>query len=291
VNARLESQAAPAKLNLFLHVVGRRDDGYHLLESVFQLIDIADSLDFGFRTDGLLQLTGDDCGVPAHDNLVIRAARLLQDEALRSGHAMLGADIHLRKQIPTGGGLGGGSSDAATTLMALNTLWKLDLCPAQLARIGLQLGADVPFFLGGGNAWVQGVGEQLTPMDLPERWFLVLHPGVGVSTPAIFRSTDLTRNSPHAIMSDFAQAWSDGQFFGRNDLQAVAVKQEHAVAQALQILPNSRMTGSGSCVFAVFDSQHAATQASEKLNLPSSMRVWVCRGLSRHPFIKSTATP
>ncbi len=291
MNPTLTAQPAPAKLNLFLHVVGRRDDGYHLLESVFQLIDIADTLDFASRADGLLQLTGDDCGVPAHDNLVMRAAKFLQDEALRMGRSVTGAVIHLRKRIPTGGGLGGGSSDAATTLMALNALWQLNLPSTRLIQIGLQLGADVPFFLGGGNAWVQGVGERLTPIDLPERWFLVLHPGVGVSTPAIFRSTDLTRNSPHAIMSDFAQAWSDGQFFGRNDLQAVAVKQETAVAQALQILPNSRMTGSGSCVFAVFDSQHAATQAFEKLNLPSSMRGWVCRGLSRHPFIKVTATP
>ncbi len=274
----LRNIAAPAKLNLFLHVTGRRADGYHTLQTVFQLIDLCDWLDFELRPDGQLTLA-DDSGVPAEENLVLRAARALQAHA----NAGAGAHITLRKHIPQGGGLGGGSSDAATTLLALNRLWALHLPQDVLAEIGLQLGADVPFFLLGQNAWAEGIGDQLTPLELPQRWFLVMHPGPGVSTPAVFRHPDLTRNTPDAIITDFAQQWQAGSFFGHNDLQGVAVKLENSVQLALDLLPNSRMTGSGACVFAAFDTPARANAASVAVKLPDGMQAWVVQGLARHP--------
>ncbi|HET7773059.1 MAG TPA: 4-(cytidine 5'-diphospho)-2-C-methyl-D-erythritol kinase [Burkholderiaceae bacterium] len=278
------SLQAPAKINLFLHVVGRRADGYHLLQSVFQLIDLADTLHFDLRDDGQIVLAAPLSGVAPEDDLCVRAARLLERAARRP---MPGATITVDKRIPMGGGLGGGSSDAATTLLALNHLWALGLSRAQLAELGLALGADVPFFIGGSNAWVEGIGEQLTPLQLPQRWFLVVHPGVGVATPTVFKAPDLTRNTPSVIISDFVRAASASELFGRNDLQPVAERLEPAVKLAAQALPGSRMSGSGACVFAAFDNEAAANAALHSLRernaLPAQARMWVVKGLDQYP--------
>jgi 4-diphosphocytidyl-2-C-methyl-D-erythritol kinase len=285
--------SAPAKLNLFLHITGRRADGYHTLQSALQLIDLADTLHFAPRDDCKVSLHLADSavsmGVLEKDNLITRAALALKSEgaALMS----LGADIWLEKRIPLGGGLGGGSSDAATTLLALNKLWKMGFSGQKLAEIGLKLGADVPFFLFGNNAWAEGIGEQLTPLQLPPRWFVVLHPGVHVATPDVFRHADLTRNTPPAKIEGFAQ---EG-FFGRNDLQNVAVKLAPAVGQALQCLAQcgaagehaARMTGSGACVFAPQASEAAAQALMARVRKSSAWQAnwqaWVVRGLARHP--------
>jgi 4-diphosphocytidyl-2-C-methyl-D-erythritol kinase len=278
------SLQAPAKINLFLHVVGRRADGYHLLQSVFQLIDLADTLHFELRNDGQIALAAPLPGVAPEDDLCIRAARLLERAASRP---VPGVTIAVDKRIPMGGGLGGGSSDAATTLLALNHLWQLGMARARLGELGLQLGADLPFFIGGGNAWVEGIGEQLTPLQLPQRWFLVVHPGVGVATPAVFKAPDLTRNTPSVIISDFVRAASANELFGRNDLQPVAERLEPAVKLAAEALPGSRMSGSGACVFAAFDSEAAANAALQSLRernaLAVQARTWVVKGLDRYP--------
>src|SRR5215510_1293829 len=192
---------APAKLNLFLHVVGRRADGYHLLQTVFRLIELVDWLEFAPREDGAIRLAQHLPGVPEEDDLSVRAAKLLCAAAgLRAG-----ATIAVEKRIPMGGGLGGGSSDAATTLIALNRLWNLGLAPERLAALGLTLGSDVPVFVYGSSAWAEGRGEQLTPVELPERWYVVIHPGVHVATPAVFQAPELTRNSPAITLRRFFQ--------------------------------------------------------------------------------------
>nr|NDG07849.1 4-(cytidine 5'-diphospho)-2-C-methyl-D-erythritol kinase [Oxalobacteraceae bacterium] len=213
--------AAPAKLNLFLHVIGRRDDGYHLLQSVFQLIDLHDTLHFRLRQDHAIVRSTEIDGVTAEQDLTVRAARLLQTEARARGLDVAGVEIAIEKRLPMGGGIGGGSSNAATTLIALNQLWGTGLSRAGLMRLGLALGADVPFFLGGGNAFVEGVGEQLTPIQTPERWFVLIHPGVSVPTPLIFQSPELTRDSKVVKIADFSDRLPG---FGRNDLQAVAAR-------------------------------------------------------------------
>ena len=269
---------APAKLNLFLHVVGRRADGYHLLQSVFQLLDAGDRLDFSVREDGTVRRHPELPGVPQDSDLVVRAARLLQ----QASGCRLGVDIRLEKHLPMGGGLGGGSSDAATTLIALNRLWHTGFTRAQLMRLGLQLGADVPFFLCGGNAFVEGVGEILTPLDTPERWYVVLEPGVHVSTPEIFRAPQLTRDTELVTIADFSRA---PKRFGKNDLQRVVTSIQPAVAQALEALSRygeARMTGSGSCVFCAFDDESAADQAVA--NLAARWKAWKARGINRHPM-------
>ena len=271
---------APAKLNLFLHITGRRQDGYHSLETVFQLIDLKDSLDFESTNNGQILLS-DNSEILPEKNLVVRAARALQAETKWAGQ---GVNIRLHKQIPVGGGLGGGSSNAATTLLALNKLWQLELSADRLAAIGLSLGADVPFFLCGHNAWAQGIGEELTPLALPKRWFLLVYPGVSISTQKIFAHPDLTRNTPRAIISDFTQTWKLAGYFGRNDLQTVAARLESPVAIALNSVPNSRMTGSGACVFAAFQSLALAKQAKHRVKLPSKMRAWVVKSLPKHPL-------
>jgi 4-diphosphocytidyl-2-C-methyl-D-erythritol kinase len=279
VFSKLLGVPAPAKLNLFLHITGRRVDGYHNLETVFQLIDLADTLDFeSTKSDQVFLIS--DTEIPSEQNLVVRAARALQAEPEWSGQ---GVSITLHKRIPLGGGLGGGSSDAATTLLALNKLWGLGLSRDRMAAIGVKLGADVPFFLCGHNAWGHGIGEKLIPIALPERWFLLVYPGISVSTPEIFAHPDLTRNTPSAIISDFAREWQFGRFFGRNDLQAVAATLQSPVAIALDSVPNSRMTGSGACIFASFPSLMLAEKAKQSVNLPEGMLVWVVRGLSVHP--------
>jgi len=271
---------APAKLNLFLHVTGRRPDGYHLLQTVFQLLDHGDTLDFDVREDGKIRRTTDVPGVPEESDLIVRAARLL---AARFPERRLGADIAITKRLPMGGGLGGGSSDAATTLMALNQLWKTGLARTELMSLGLQLGADVPFFIFGTNAFAEGVGEELQAVETPETWYVVLEPGVAVPTAAIFTAPDLTRDTKPVIITDFLAAKIG---FGRNDLQGVACKLFPPVAEALKWLGRygeARMTGSGACVFCdVGDEDHADAVLSK---LPSRWNAWKARSLSRHPMM------
>lgn len=278
----LHGCAAPAKLNLFLHVTGRRADGYHLLQSVFQLIDLCDTLDFDLRADGRIVRTTDMAGVPADIDLTVRAARLLQAAAAERGITVPGADIAIHKQLPMGGGIGGGSSDAATTLMVLNHLWQTGLERAQLMRLGLQLGADVPFFLLGENAFVEGIGEQLTPISTPPAWFVLVHPGVSVPTPIIFQSRELTRNTKVVRIADFS---THLPVYGKNDLQAVAARAFPPVADALEWLSDhgdARMTGSGACVFAAFASESDADAVLRQV--PSRWRSWKTQSLAAHPL-------
>lgn len=272
---------APAKLNLFLHVVGRREDGYHLLQSVFALIDWCDVLHFERRADGRLQRHDLSAALPA-DDLCLRAARLLQAE---SGCA-LGADLSIDKRVPWGAGLGGGSSDAASTLLALNRLWGLGWSRERLLALALKLGADVPFFVGGSNAWVEGVGERLTPIELAPRWWAVLKPAVTVPTAAIFGSPDLVRDTAPATISVFL---ADPLGFGRNDLQAPAEGYSSEVTEALALMQArygaSRMSGSGSAVFAEAGAGETPTKAMwEPEALPPSWVARLCRGLAQHPL-------
>lgn len=278
---------APAKLNLFLHVVGRRADGYHLLQTLFRFIDLNDTLHFTLRTDGVVHRVNDIVGVPAEADLVVRAARLLQRET----GCVLGADIQVDKRIPMGGGLGGGSSDAATTLLALNRLWELNVSREKLMAWGLTLGADVPVFVYGENAFAEGVGEQLQSYDLPVAWYVVLCPPVQVPTAQIFSHPELTRNTISMTMralpkgQDFKSGQNQGGLQLGNDLQAVACALYPAVAAHLAWLSQfapALMTGSGACVFAEFATEVAAEAVLQKL--PSSMRGFVARGLQQHPL-------
>lgn len=274
--------AAPAKLNLFLHVIGRRDDGYHLLQSVFQLIDLHDTLHFRLRQDHAIVRSTEIDGVAAEQDLTVRAARLLQTEARARGLDVTGVEIAIEKRLPMGGGIGGGSSNAATTLIALNQLWGTGLSRAGLMRLGLALGADVSFFLGGGNAFVEGVGEQLTPIQTPERWFVLIHPGVSVPTPLIFQSPELTRDSKVVKIADFSDRLPG---FGRNDLQAVAARAFPPVADALDWLSHradARMTGSGAGVFASFASESDAAATLQQV--PDRWRAWKAKALALHPM-------
>jgi 4-diphosphocytidyl-2-C-methyl-D-erythritol kinase len=279
---------APAKINWFLHVVGRRDDGLHLLQSVFVLIDWADTLHVERRGDG--RLTRHDLGaaLPA-DDLVLRAARALQ---AASGTAY-GADVSIDKRVPWGAGLGGGSSDAATTLLALNRLWSLGWPRDRLLRLAQTLGADVPFFLGGANAFVEGTGEQLTPIDVPPLWLAVVKPAAALATKDVFAHPDLVRDRPAAILSGFLADASKPGFWscahGRNDLEAPARQLSPEVAQAAEWLQrwfgNSRMTGSGSAVFARngMDDRPKATWPQEA-SLPAGWVGRMCRSLVQHPL-------
>lgn len=264
---------APAKLNLFLHIVGRRADGYHLLESVFMLIDWCDTLHFELRTDG--QLSREDLSVSLpEDDLVLRAARALQQHT----GSRLGAHIAIDKRIPSQAGMGGGSSDAASTLLALNRLWQLNLGLDTLLPLGLALGADVPFFLGGHNAWVSGIGENLSAIALPHAQFLVVKPVEGLSTQGIFSHPDLKRDTEPAIISGFA---ADAYGFGRNDLQSVAQQICPGISQALAWLSSlgldGRMTGSGSAVF-------ARTLHDMKFQASPDFQVKQCNNLPAHPL-------
>lgn len=267
--------SAPAKLNLFLHVVGRRADGYHLLESVFRLIDWCDTLHIERRSDG--NLTREDLGTPLPPNdLILRAARALQ---VACG-CRWGAHIAIEKRIPSEAGLGGGSSDAATTLLALNRLWNLNLDLQSLLKIGLTLGADVPFFLNGQNAFVTGIGDILTPIDLPPARYLVAKPDAGLATQAIFSHPNLKRDSDHATMSSFAES-ANG--FGRNDLQDVAQALCPDISVVLAWLNSKglsgRMSGSGSASFALLQSDVVIDA------LPCKGHVRVCSGLPAHPLM------
>lgn len=264
---------APAKLNLFLHIVGRRDDGYHLLESVFMLIDWRDTLHFELRTDG--HITREDLGEPLPaDDLVLRAAHALQ----KFSGTCLGAHIAIDKHIPTQAGMGGGSSDAASTLLALNRMWQLNLGLDTLLTLGLKLGADVPFFLRGNNAWVSGIGEKITPINLPLAKFLVVKPTEGLATERIFSHPELKRDTKPAIISGFA---ANAYGFGCNDLQTVAQQICPGISQALAWLKGlgleGRMTGSGSAVF-------ARTLKDVSTQVPPGFQVRQCSNLPVHPL-------
>jgi len=282
VTRSLNDCAAPAKLNLFLHVTGRREDGYHLLQSVFQLIDLQDTLHFTLRDDQAIVRTTDIESLPPEQDLTVRAARLLQSEARSRGLVVGGADIAIEKRLPMGGGIGGGSSNAATTLIALNHLWGTGLSRAELMQLGLALGADVPFFLLGGNAFVEGIGEHLTPIQTPEVWFVLIHPGVNVPTPQIFQSPELTRDTKVVKIADFSDRLPG---FGKNDLQAVASRAFPPVADALDWLSHratARMTGSGAGVFATFASESDADATLSQV--PPTWRAWKAKALAVHPM-------
>jgi 4-diphosphocytidyl-2-C-methyl-D-erythritol kinase len=271
---------APAKLNLFLHVVGRRNDGYHLLQTVFTLIDRCDRLRLRVRTDGHVDRVNVVPGVAPDQDLAVRAAHLLRE----ASGTPLGADIEIEKAIPMGGGLGGGSSDAATVLMALDQLWGTGFGPEALAELGLALGADVPFFLDGRPAWAEGVGDRLVPVEMPPRWYLVLVPPVGVPTREIFTAPELTRNTEPLKMEDFSARPRTRAFV--NDLEGVVTARYPVVRQHLEWLrehqAQARMTGSGACVFAEFDRRDDAEAVARKL--PASMQGFVAQGLMEHPL-------
>ncbi len=268
---------APAKINLFLHVTGRRADGYHLLQTVFRFIDINDRLRFSPRIDDQIVLTTALPGTPAGENLVVRAAVTLRSATgIRKG-----VTIAIDKRLPMGGGLGGGSSDAATTLLALNQLWEAGLSSQALQAIGLGLGADVPVFIYGHGAFAEGVGELLTGVAVPPAWYLVLVPGVSVPTAAIFSDPALHRDTPVIRPGD----WRPG--FGSNDLEAVACRLYPEVARHLQWLrqrSDGRMSGSGACCFAEFDNETAARAMLAQL--PADMKGFVARGLDHHPLVQ-----
>jgi 4-diphosphocytidyl-2-C-methyl-D-erythritol kinase len=266
---------APAKLNLFLHVTGRRPDGYHDIQTVFQLVDLADRLHFTPRQDGRIRRVEGPADVALESDLTLRAARRLQ-AASGLDH---GVDIRLEKHIPIQGGLGGGSSDAATTLVALNEIWGLRLPPSLLAELGLELGADVPFFVHGETAWGEGIGERLTPLELPEWHFAIVFPGVGISTTEVFQAPELTRKTPETTIRGFLKAG------GRNDCEPVVTGRSPEVRRALAWLAKrgeARMTGTGSCVFAAFGNRGSAQAALD--GLPPEWRGFVARGLGRSPL-------
>jgi 4-diphosphocytidyl-2-C-methyl-D-erythritol kinase len=271
---------APAKLNLFLHITGRRADGYHDLQTVFQLLDWHDTLHFTRREDGMVSRTTSVCGVPEANDLTVRAARALQ----KATGTAFGVDIEIKKRLPMGGGLGGGSSDAATTLLALNRLWALDLSREALQRIALPLGADVPFFVFGRNAFAEGVGEALSALALPPRHYLVVTPDAHVPTAEIFADLGLTRDTPRIKIADFL-GQQNISAFGRNDMQPVVVKKYAKVAQVLEWLQGiapARMTGSGASVFAVFGCRAEAEAALA--GLPSEWAAVIAQGLQKHPL-------
>lgn len=267
--------AAPAKLNLFLHVIGRRADGYHLLQTVFRFLDFGDELGFSVRDDGVVRRVTELPGLPAEADLCVRAARLLKD---RTGSSF-GVDIELDKKLPMGSGLGGGSSDAATTLLVLNRLWQLGLSRTQLQGLALELGADVPVFVFGRSAFAEGVGERLAAVQLPPSWYLVLVPETAVSTAEIFSAPELTRTTNAITIA----AFSVGQ--GRNDLEPVVCRRYPQVARHLEWLRqygDARMTGSGACVFCGFATEAQAQRVLSEL--PADMQGFVARGLDRHPL-------
>jgi 4-diphosphocytidyl-2-C-methyl-D-erythritol kinase len=280
---------APAKLNLFLHVTGRRADGYHLLQTAFQLVDHGDTLHFDLREDGAIRRVTDLAGVPEEQDLIVRALRLLQAEFLRRhGRMPPGVDVAIDKRLPMGGGLGGGSSDAATALMAVNHLWQAGLDRDDLMALGLPLGADIPFFIFGENAFAEGVGERLQPLATPDCWYVVIEPGVAVPTAAIFCAGDLTRDSKPVKITDFSRHLtieSDRKGFGKNDLQSVATRLFPPVAEAVEWLKNygdARMTGSGACVFCAFANE--AQAAAVLAEMPPKWRAWKAKSLKRHPM-------
>jgi 4-diphosphocytidyl-2-C-methyl-D-erythritol kinase len=266
---------APAKLNLFLHVTGRRADGYHELQTLFQLIDFADTLEVRVREDGRIERPEGPSDVAAEADLTVRAAHALKSAT----GTKLGATLSVRKRIPLGSGLGGGSSDAATTLLVLNELWGCRLPLGELSALGATLGADVPVFVQGSSAWAEGVGERLTPVTLPPRWYLIIHPGVSVSTREVFQSPELTRNSPLITIRAFFDSG------GRNDCEGVVRSRAPEVAEALEWLSRfapARLTGTGSCVFTAFERAAEAERLAARV--PDRWRSFVARGLDRSPL-------
>jgi 4-diphosphocytidyl-2-C-methyl-D-erythritol kinase len=269
---------APAKLNRLLHITRRREDGYHELQTLFQIVDIGDTIGFTPRDDGRIVLENGIDDVADEDNLVMRAARLLQSTT----ESPRGATLSIKKRLPMGGGLGGGSSNAATTLLGLNHLWQLNVSVDQLAALGLQLGADVPVFIQGHSAWAEGVGEKLTDVTLDTPWFVILHPGVSVSTAAVFQDPELTRNTPPITM---ARALQGGAPTWRNDCEAVVRKRYPPIAAALDWLncfSPSQLTGTGACVFAAFETQAAAKKIARDAS--QHWPAWVAKGLNRSPL-------
>jgi 4-diphosphocytidyl-2-C-methyl-D-erythritol kinase len=272
---------APAKLNLFLHVTQKRSDGYHDLQTLFQLIDLCDSIELTLREDGEIERVEGADGVQPEADLTVRAARALQ----AATGSRSGVSIRLRKRVPMGGGLGGGSSDAATVLLALNNLWECGLSLDDLAALGLTLGSDVPIFVHGSSAWAEGRGERLTPVQLPERWYVIVHPGVAVSTAAVFQAPELTRNSPVITIRAFFESG------GRNDCEPVVRDRFPEVAEALDWLSRfapARLTGTGSCIFAACASAMDAERIAARA--PDRWRSFVARGLNISPVHERLAT-
>ncbi|QCR35926.1 4-(cytidine 5'-diphospho)-2-C-methyl-D-erythritol kinase [Nissabacter sp. SGAir0207] len=276
---------SPAKLNLFLYITGRRPDGYHLLQTLFQFLEYGDTIGVAPREDGQIVLSTPVAGVPDEQNLMVRAARLLQSHCVAAGLPLPpGATLSVEKVLPMGGGLGGGSSNAATVLVALNELWQCGLSDEALAALGVQLGADVPVFVRGHAAFAEGIGEQLQPADPAEKWYLVAHPGVSIPTPVIFGDPELTRNTPVRpidvlLTSPYA-----------NDCEPIARKRFCEVEQLLSWLLEyapSRLTGTGACVFAEFDSESAARQVLSQA--PEWVRGFVARGVNISPLHRARA--
>jgi 4-diphosphocytidyl-2-C-methyl-D-erythritol kinase len=266
---------APAKLNLMLRVTGRRADGYHLLQTVIRFVDYGDTLTFRVREDGVIARQNEVAGVPAAEDLAVRAAQLLK----RVAGTPLGADILLEKRLPVGGGLGGGSSDAATTLLALNHVWRTGLPRIRLLALALELGADVPVFVGGENALAEGIGERLTPVKVPAAWYLVLTPPVGVPTARIFAHPELKRDSKPIKITAFSVEQAG------NDLEPVVCREYPEVARHLGWLKQEApawVTGTGACVFAAFATEEAARRVWERA--PKGMQGFIARGLERHPL-------
>ncbi|TDG12399.1 4-(cytidine 5'-diphospho)-2-C-methyl-D-erythritol kinase [Seongchinamella unica] len=272
---------SPAKLNLFLHITGRRADGYHQLQTLFQLLDWGDTLTFISNNSGEITLSGSELDIPAEQNLIIRAA-----QALPRAHRDQGVHIILDKRIPEGGGLGGGSSNAATTLLALNQLWQLGLATVPLQQLGVRLGADVPVFTAGHTAWAEGVGDILTPVELAETWYLVVVPPCHVSTAEIFSNERLTRNTSPIKIAAFFEGHS------RNDCQKIVRELYPEIDNALNFLENfgeARLTGTGACVFARFPDESRARSALGQL--PDSMTGFVAKGINESPVLSALAGP
>ena len=281
-----QSFLAPAKINLFLHITGQRADGYHLLQTVFRLIDLFDTINLKPTTDGIIKRVNDVPNVPAEQDLCIRAAKLLQQHT----QCHLGVEIMVEKHIPMGGGLGGGSSDAATVLLALNRLWQLNLPRNELMSLGLKLGADVPFFIFGKNAWAEGVGEELEAIDLHEAYYVIANPNIHVSTKQIFANKQLTKNAIPKTMSDFSRAVKNtacklsAEF--TNNLEKIVCSEYPAVLGCLNWLSqfgDARMSGSGASVFLEVSDEKTATTICNLI--PKNIEGFVVKGLSQHPLI------
>ena len=275
MNTATLSLPAPAKLNLFLHITGRRADGYHNLQTLFQFVDYGDTLHFSCRDDGQINLHTELPGVAPEDNLIVKAAKRLQNATGTS----LGADITLEKRLPMGGGIGGGSSDAATTLVGLNRLWESNLSDDQLAAIGIALGADVPGFVHGKAAWAEGVGEKLTPVELEEPWYLVVIPPYSVSTAEIFSDQRLTRDTSPITLAAFREVG------GRNDCLPVVAARYPEIRNTLILLNNyceAKMTGTGSCLFGAFPNEREADKV--RARLPATLRSFVAKGCNVSPL-------
>jgi len=278
---------APAKLNLFIHITGQRDDGYHLLQTVFQFLDYSDEIQLIVRDDGKIGRLKDNDKIPLESDLCIRAANQLQSQC----GVKYGVDIHLTKKLPIGGGIGGGSSDAATVLHGLNLLWELGLSTEELAEIGLQLGADVPVFIHGFAAWAEGVGDILSPIELAEKWFIVIQPDISVSTAEIFADQALTRDSEALTITRFQKSSGYKNFL--NVFEPIVIKKYPQIAKAIDWLSTfsaARLTGTGSCIFASFESENEARQVMKALNKTTNKwQGFIAKGLNQSPLITALA--